>query len=156
MLNQRRVVADPSRRDCLIVALSSVATVFAGRPVFAKEASGSFDQWVAAFAGKALAQGITPQTYTRVMSGLKPDTTGLEAIRSQPEFNEQLWQYLNRRVSDWRVIAGKAKAQEYAPLFARIKRDYGVEPSIMLGVWGVESTFGDPLVQKNHMRPVIP
>ena len=26
----------------------------------------------------------------------------------------------------------------------------------MLGVWGVELTFGDPLVQRNHMRPVIP
>jgi lytic murein transglycosylase len=26
----------------------------------------------------------------------------------------------------------------------------------MLGVWGIESAFGDPLVQQNHMRPVIP
>jgi lytic murein transglycosylase len=26
----------------------------------------------------------------------------------------------------------------------------------MLGLWGVESTFGDPIVQKNHMRPVFP
>ena len=26
----------------------------------------------------------------------------------------------------------------------------------MLGLWGVESAFGDPDVQKNHMRPVIP
>jgi membrane-bound lytic murein transglycosylase B len=26
----------------------------------------------------------------------------------------------------------------------------------MLGVWGVESAFGDPVVQQHHMRPVIP
>ena len=26
----------------------------------------------------------------------------------------------------------------------------------MLGVWGIESAFGDPVVEKNHMRPVIP
>ena len=26
----------------------------------------------------------------------------------------------------------------------------------MLGLWGIESAFGDPDVQKNHMRPVIP
>jgi membrane-bound lytic murein transglycosylase B len=156
MLDQRRAAAHPSRRDCLAFALSGAATVMASQPAFAKEASGSFDQWIAAFEAKALAHGITPETYARVMTGLTPDTTGLDAIRSQPEFNEQLWQYLNRRVSDWRVIAGKQKAQEYAPLLARIEHDYGVEPSIMLGVWGVESTFGDPLVQKNHMRPVIP
>ncbi len=90
------------------------------------------------------------------MSGVRPDTNGLDAIRHQPEFNEQLWQYLNRRVSDWRIIAGKEKAKEFAPLLSRIEKDFGVERSVMLGVWGVESTFGDPLVQKNHMRPVIP
>ena len=26
----------------------------------------------------------------------------------------------------------------------------------MLGLWGIESAYGDPDVQKNHMRPVIP
>jgi membrane-bound lytic murein transglycosylase B len=58
--------------------------------------------------------------------------------------------------SDWRIIAGKEKAKEYAPLFSRIEKDFGVERSVMLGVWGVESAFGDPVVQQHHMRPVIP
>jgi membrane-bound lytic murein transglycosylase B len=103
-----------------------------------------------------MAHGITEETYSHVMHGIRPDTTGLEAIKSQPEFGEQLWQYLNRRVSDWRVITGREKAKEYAPLFSRIEKDFGVERAVTLGVWGVESTFGDPLVQQNHMRPVIP
>jgi membrane-bound lytic murein transglycosylase B len=115
-----------------------------------------FEKWIAAFRTKAMARGITEETYSRAMRGIGPDTTGLEAIKSQPEFSEQLWQYLNRRVSDWRVITGRKKAKEYAPLFARIEKDFGVEPAVTLGVWGVESTFGDPLVQQNHMRPVIP
>ena len=51
---------------------------------------------------------------------------------------------------------GKEKAKEYAPLLARIEKDYGVERSVMLGLWGIESAYGDPVVQKNHMRPVIP
>jgi lytic murein transglycosylase len=90
------------------------------------------------------------------MGSIKPDTAVFELNRSQPEFNEQLWQYLNRRVSDWRITTGKEKAKEYAPLFARIEKDYGVDRSVMLGLWGIESAFGDPDVQKNHMRPVIP
>jgi lytic murein transglycosylase len=90
------------------------------------------------------------------MGNIKPDTAVFELNRSQPEFNEQLWQYLNRRVSDWRITTGKEKAQEYAPLFDRIEKDYGVSRSVMLGLWGIESAFGDPDVQKNHMRPVIP
>jgi lytic murein transglycosylase len=115
-----------------------------------------FDQWIDAFRAKATARGISDETYTRVMRGVHPDTAGLEAIGSQPEFDEKLWQYLNRRVSDWRIAAGREKAKEYAPLFSRIEQDFGVDSSIMLGVWGIESTFGDPVVQKNYMRPVIP
>jgi lytic murein transglycosylase len=90
------------------------------------------------------------------MGNIKPDTAVFELNRSQPEFKEQLWQYLNRRVSDWRITTGKEKAKEYAPLFAQIEKDYGVDRSVMLGLWGIESAFGDPDVQKNHMRPVIP
>jgi membrane-bound lytic murein transglycosylase B len=39
-----------------------------------------FDQWIAAFRSKAIAHGIADDTYTRIMQGLHPDTTGLEAI----------------------------------------------------------------------------
>lgn len=122
------------------------------------ESSGQlpFDQWIAAFRAKAVARGITAETYARVMDGLRPDTTGLTAIRSQPEFTEQLWQYLNRRVSDWRVITGRQKAKDYAALLARIERDFGVARGLMLAVWGIESSYGDPVVQQRYMRPVIP
>jgi lytic murein transglycosylase len=115
-----------------------------------------FDQWITTFRARASARGITDETYTKVMRGVKPDMDVFKFIRSQPEFHEQLWQYLNRRVSEWRIIAGKEKAKEFAPLFARIEKDFGVERAVMLGVWGVESTFGDPIVQKNHMTPVFP
>jgi membrane-bound lytic murein transglycosylase B len=137
--------------------LSRGATAKATKAAAAKHAKQvTFDEWVAAFRANAQARGITEATYDRVMRGLKPDMTGLTEIRKQPEFREQLWQYLNRRVSDWRIQTGQQKAKQYAGLLARIERDYGVAPAIMLGVWGIESSFGDPDVQKNHMRPVIP
>jgi len=90
------------------------------------------------------------------MREVRPDTTGLEAIHNQPEFSLQLWQYLNRVTSDWKIAAGQEMAKDYAPLFDRIEQDFGIEPAFMLGVWGIESAFGDPVVAKNHMRPVIP
>ena len=141
-------------------SLKAIAGAFAGLLLpGAADAAGtanSFEQWIAAFRERAIARGITPETYARVMSGLKPDTTGLEAIRHQAEFSLQLWQYLNRATSDWKIAAGKEKAEAYAPLLTRIENDFGIEPSFMLGVWGIESAFGDPTVEKNHMRPVIP
>jgi len=103
-----------------------------------------------------MSRGVTEETYSRVMREVRPDTTGLEAIHNQPEFSLQLWQYLNRVTSDWKIAAGQEMAKDYAPLFDRIEQDFGVEPAFMLGVWGIESAFGDPVVAKNHMRPVIP
>ncbi|MDE1974046.1 MAG: lytic murein transglycosylase [Hyphomicrobiales bacterium] len=145
-----------ARRDSLKAVAAACAGLLLWRPASASAASISFGQWIEAFKAKAIAHGVAPEIYTRVMSAVEPDRTGLDAIRNQPEFTVQLWQYLNRATSDWKVAAGRQKAKQYAPLFARIEKDFGVETSFMLGVWGIESAFGDPVVAKNHMRPVIP
>ena len=138
--------------------LKAIAGAFASLIVArgANAAGTPFDQWIVAFRAKAISRGITDDTYTRVMRGVQPDTTGLSTIRNQAEFNQTLWQYLNRATSDWKINAGEEKAKEYAPLFSRIEQDFGVERAFMLGVWGIESAFGDPVVEKNHMRPIIP
>jgi lytic murein transglycosylase len=153
MVMATRSVPDFTRRNLLgcvagaTAALSGLSTA---------RAEIGFEQWVVAFRSKAAARGISEETYTGAMRDLQPDMTGLNAIRNQPEFNQQLWQYLNRAASDWRIEAGKGQAKEYASLLSRIERDFGVEASFMLGVWGIESAFGDPVVEKSHMRPVIP
>src|ERR1700720_3804262 len=115
-----------------------------------------FDQWRETFRARALAKGISDATYTRVMGRIEPDMSVFKQMRNQPEFHEQIWQYINRRVSDWRIIAGKEALKKYEALFTRIEQDYGVERGTLLALWGVESAFGDPLVQQNHMRPVFP
>jgi len=146
-----------SRRACLPTLLAAMAAPMLWSPKAPAQGSKTgFDQWVVTFRGRAHARGISDATYLRVMSSIKPDTTVFELDRKQPEFSEELWQYLNRRVSDWRITTGKEKAQEYAPLLTRIENDYGVGRSVMLGLWGIESAFGDPIVQRNQMRPVMP
>jgi len=145
-----------TRRGLLRSAFAVTTTAAFPKAAFPQSAAETFDQWVAAFRARALARGISDATYTRVMGNLKPDLSVFAQFRSQPEFNEQLWQYINRRVSDWRITTGKERAREYAPLLARIEKDFGVERAVILGLWGIESAFGDPVVQQNHMRPVIP
>src|SRR3979409_900017 len=147
---------DFARRNLLQTALAGTAMLSLRAPAFAQSAAQPFVQWVESFRAKATAKGISEATYRRVMDGLKPDNTVFTQIRSQPEFNQQLWQYINRRVSDWRIQTGKDRLKEFAALFARIEKDFGVERSVILGLWGIESTFGDPLVQQNHSRPVFP
>src|SRR4051812_31652758 len=136
---------DFARRNLLQAALSGAGVLAFSVSAFAQSAAQPFAEWVESFRAKAVAKGISDATYARVMGNLKPDNTVFKEIRSQPEFNQQLWQYINRRVSDWRIQTGKDRLKEFAALFGRIEKDFGVEPSVILGLWGIESTFGDPL-----------
>jgi len=148
-----------SRRACLPLLAGGFVTWGTGTLGTRARAQGTeseFEHWVTAFHARARARGISDATYTRVMSNVRPDTSVLDRNRNQPEFGEQLWQYLNRRVSDYRITVGREKAKEYGSLLSRVEKDYGVDPFLMVAIWGIESAYGDPDVQKNHMRPVIP
>ncbi|MBI1204905.1 MAG: lytic murein transglycosylase [Rhodopseudomonas sp.] len=122
----------------------------------AAAASPAFERWVADFRPRALKRGISPQTYDRVMGHVTPDNEVYALQRRQPEFTELMWQYINRRCSGWRVATGRERAREYAALLTRIEKDFGVDRYTMLGLWGMESSFGDVIDNRKYMRPVIP
>lgn len=144
------------RRNFLVAALGAVAASAACGRVLAQSSGLTFERWVERLRPRALARGISEATYDRVMGTTKPDTSVYALERSQPEFQEPMWQYINRRVSDWRIVTGKKRAVEYAGLIERIERRYGVDRYLMVGLWGMESAFGDVVVNPKHMRPVIP
>ncbi len=144
-----------SRRTLLQSGLA--ATALFAQPFAAQaEKSQGFDAWREHFHARALAKGISEASWDRAMAHVQPDTSVFKEFASQPEFTEETWQYINRRVSDWRIINGKAALKKNEALFARIEKDFGVERGTLLALWGVESAFGDPLVQQNHMRPIFP
>jgi membrane-bound lytic murein transglycosylase B len=144
-----------TRRSLLRSGVS--AGVLLARPFAAFGAAPpGFDRWREAFRARALAKGISEATWVRAMGHVEPDMSVFKQLRDQPEFDEQLWQYINRRVSEWRIIAGREALKNNEALLARIEKDFGVERGTLLALWGVESAYGDPLVQQNHMRPVFP
>ena len=145
-----------TRRQALGAAAFALASVVASpRSALAASPPG-FDEWRDRFRARAVGRGVSDQTYTRVMGRIEPDMRVFAQIRAQPEFSEQLWQYINRRVSDWRLAAGKEALKQDSGLFERIEKDFGVERGTLLALWGVETAYGDPIVQKNYMRPVFP
>jgi lytic murein transglycosylase len=145
-----------NRRAFLLGTVAATFGLAAGRPALAQNAHMPFDQWVNAFRAKAVARGVSEETYNRVMGAVKPDTGVYALVARQDEFAEQLWQYLNRRVSDWRMTTGKERARQYAPLLDRIEQDYGVDRYLLLALWGIESGYGDVVDNPKYMRPVIP
>jgi peptidoglycan lytic transglycosylase B len=144
-----------TRRAFVSGVLGAAAYVAFGERAFAVQTP-AFAHWVAGFRPRALKRGISEQTYDRVMDAVTPDISVFAEYRSQPEFTELMWQYINRRCSGWRVTTGKERAKEYAGLLARVEKDYGVDRYILLGLWGMESSFGDVMTNPKYMRPVIP
>ncbi|RDV01035.1 lytic murein transglycosylase, partial [Undibacter mobilis] len=135
-------------------ALALAGTLATHGTAFAQSAA--FQKWVAHFREQAVRRGVSEATYDRVMGHIKPDTAVYELQRRQPEFTEEMWQYINRRCSDWRVTTGKQRAKEHAALLARLEREYGVDRYVLLGLWGMESSFGDVIDNPKYMRPIIP
>ncbi len=150
------MVGSLGRRAVLQGLATTAATLVTTTPLVAQTSTLTFAQWVEAFRARAKARGLSDTTYTRVMGALKPDTSVYALDRAQPEFREQVWQYLNRRVSDWRVRIGRERAREHAALLERVEQNYGVDRYIMLGLWGMELAYGDVIDNPKHMRPIVP
>lgn len=90
----------------------------------------------------AARRGITRANYLRLTAGLTPDLSIMDKLDAQPEFTTAPWDYLDVLVSDDRVARGQQLLAQYAPTFAAAQRVYGVDPAIIVAIWGVESNYG--------------
>ncbi len=112
----------------------------------------SFSQWRAELRMEALNEGISPLLFEQAFAGLTPDPQVIAADQSQPEFSRPVWEYLDSAVSSWRVARGKALLAEQARTLNSIEQRYQVEPSILVAVWGMESSFGRQIGDKSVIR----
>src|SRR6202011_1337384 len=110
-MNPSDSLKSPTRRVLLQSGLGAGVLLALPAGTFAAAPPG-FDQWRDHFRARALAKGISDATYTRVMGRIEPDMSVFRQMQKQPEFNEQIWQYVNRRASDWRILCRRAGARE--------------------------------------------
>ena len=85
---------------------------------------------------------ISNSTWQQHVATLTPDATVLPLLNRQPEFSMPAWDYLAVLVDKERVADGRAAYRQWLPVLRQIQQRYGVEPAVVLGVWGVESNFG--------------
>lgn len=78
----------------------------------------------------------------------QPDPSVIQSLNHQPEFQKDVWDYLAALVDKERVEDGIRAKYQWADTLRRIESRYGVKPEHVLGVWGVESNFGQTLGKK--------
>lgn len=90
----------------------------------------------------AIGAGVTPQVFDRHVATVAPDASVLGFLDAQPEFTTPVWDYLAGLVDEERVSDGREQMRVHADLLARVAQRYGVDPAMVVAVWGVESNFG--------------
>ena len=149
------IPSDPTRR--LALAALTTAALFAAPALHAQDAPPNIDpaQFSACLnelkASPAFSR-ITPATFAQHTSNLVADPSVLVLLNRQPEFTLPVWDYIAVLVDDERVADGRAAYAKWQSTLQKIEQQSGVAPNVVIGVWGVESNFGQnlggrPLVQ---------
>lgn len=95
----------------------------------------------------ARAGGISRSTFDIAFAGLAPDKRVITATTRQPEYIMPIGQYVNSISSMENIEVGKRKALEWADTLSLIEKTYSVPRSIILAIWGVETTYGENIEQ---------
>jgi len=139
-------------RKFVLAFLFSAITV-AASPAQAARCGGDFNAFLAAISQEAAAAGVSQAVISQALSGVTPDPKVLAFDRRQRgTFNKTFEQYVSTRVGPGRINMGRQMLQKHGSLLARIEKQFGVPPQIVVAIWGLESDFGKGDIGK---MPVI-
>jgi len=112
-------------------------------PTFASSGNADFDAWRDDFARRAVGRGRDPAVLGRLLAGISPDPRIIELDQRQPEFVSPVWDYVTNRVTENRLAGGRALKAEIRSTLEAVEQRYGVPSGIILGIWGLESNYGE-------------
>ncbi len=115
----------------------------------------SFAAFLRNFESRAVAAGVSPETYRAATAGLTPDPDIPDLVESQPEFTTPMWEYLDRRITAGRIAKGQAAIERNRALFADVGQRTGVDPYVLGAIWGMETDYGAVLGNARLIRPII-
>ncbi len=101
-----------------------------------------FQAWLMKFRKSAVSAGISKETLDLTLPKVQFIPRVIELDKSQPEFRLTVEEYLNRIVTDIRINKGREILERNQDLLNSIYQNYGVQPSVILALWGIETDFG--------------
>ncbi|MDF2114199.1 lytic murein transglycosylase [Roseiarcaceae bacterium H3SJ34-1] len=120
-------------------------------PVQAKS-DAAFTSFIAALWPEAQARGVSRDLFDQVFQNMTPDASLLKQHTSQAEFIKPIWSYLSGAVTPARVATGQEMQRRYGQVLADAERRYGVDPYVVLAIWGMETSYGQFTGGKNVVR----
>jgi membrane-bound lytic murein transglycosylase B len=128
---------------CVALALALASPQEAARP--------SFADFLAGVRTEAISRGIKPEIVDAALAGIEePVPVVIERDRAQAETVLPLERYIARIVPKL-VAKGREAFAAHRPLLDEVGAAYGVDPRIIVSIWGMESNFG----RFSGVRPTI-
>jgi lytic murein transglycosylase len=129
------------------ILIASLVPAYAACP-----SPAGFNRWLQQFKQEAAAQGISKRTISAALNGVRYDPAVIRKDRAQGVFAQNFLQFSGRMVGGYRQKQGAAQLRKYAPVFARIKKQYGVPGPVLVAFWGLETDFGKVMGKMQTMQ----
>ncbi len=111
----------------------------------AGDAESGFAAWLDGFRAAELAKGVSPAALDATLGGMQYSPRVVELDRAQPDDSGRtalFSDYLAKRVEPVRIGRGRTVRDAVQPLLAANEAATGVPGAIVLGIWGMESSYG--------------
>ena len=129
------------------IGLGMFSQAQAARPPAPDLSNSEFQQCLNGLKNSGKFRDVYDSTFERYRPS-QPDPSVIQSLNYQPEFRKDVWDYLSALVDKERVEDGIRANRQWADTLRRIESRYGVKAEHVLGVWGVESNFGQTLGKK--------
>ncbi len=103
---------------------------------------GDLTAFLAGVKAEAIADGADAAAADKTLAGAQIDQKVLAMDRSQGVFRQTFLEFSQRTVSQGRLDIGRQKMKQYADVFAKAEKDYGVPPGVITAFWAMETDFG--------------
>lgn len=117
-----------------------ICLVFLTTSVFAS--SHTFEDFLVQIRQMATEQGVSKATIDKAFFQLSPRPDALKEDTEQPEFNQNFWSYVNKRVTQTRLNNGYDTLKQNSSLLNKTNQQYGVPAYVLVSFLGTESNYG--------------
>ena len=112
----------------------------------------SFEEFLNGVRAEALERGIREDILDQALATVEaPLAVVIERDRAQAETVFSLEDYLSRRLTDRQVARAKDGFARNRVLLEEIASQYGVDPQVIVAIWGMESNYG----RFSGVRPTV-
>jgi len=126
---------------CGAGALALVASALPAMAGGCGNSGAGFEEWLSQFSREAGSQGVSGQALA-ALGGVTYDPQVIRLDRGQHSFKLSFEAFYARRVNDALIRRGQRLIAANRATFDRIEKRYGVPPSIIASIWGLETNYG--------------